>query len=249
MFENNGFAFDSAGSFFGESTTPSFENGFSNAGPSDGFFSESAFDENGFSTSETSVFGESASYGGGFTQFGSAFSESAFDENGFSTDDSNFFVEGGGFLGDMEPVPRGPKTTAEIAADNISAKSEQKPQKNSEEDSEGKRLKGKSIYNYGSKGQVLDDAITLAQRTKNNPDPKKRVTDENGEVKQSFRDAFNKQTEVAGRREKRMSQIGNNKKAETSTARTARTHSDGRPTYPDAGPLFGNPRYETGKKG
>ena len=50
MFENNGFAFDSAGSFFGESTTPSFENGFSNAGPSDGFFSESAFDENGFST-------------------------------------------------------------------------------------------------------------------------------------------------------------------------------------------------------
>ena len=86
MFENNGFAFDSAGSFFGESTTPSFENGFSNAGPSDGFFGESAFDENGFSTPETSAFGESASYGGGFTQFGSAFSESAFDESGFSTD-------------------------------------------------------------------------------------------------------------------------------------------------------------------
>ena len=92
MFENNGFAFDSAGSFFGESTTPSFENGFSNAGPSDGFFSESAFDENGFSASETSVFGESASYCGGFTQFGSAFSESAFDENGFSTD--GMFCEG-----------------------------------------------------------------------------------------------------------------------------------------------------------
>jgi hypothetical protein len=92
MFENNGFAFDSAGSFFGESTTPSFENGFSNAGPSDGFFSESAFDENGFFTSETSVFGESASYGGDFTQFDSAFSESAFGENGFSTD--GMFCEG-----------------------------------------------------------------------------------------------------------------------------------------------------------
>lgn len=92
MFENNGFAFDTAGSFFGESTTPSFENGFSNAGPSDGFFGESAFDENGFSTSETSTFGESASYGGDFTQFGSAFSESAFGEDGFSTD--GMFCEG-----------------------------------------------------------------------------------------------------------------------------------------------------------
>jgi hypothetical protein len=91
MFENNGFAFDSAGSFFGESTTPSFENGFSNAGPSDGFFGESAFDENGFSTPETSAFGESASYGGGFTQFGSAFCESAFGEDGFSGCD--FFGE------------------------------------------------------------------------------------------------------------------------------------------------------------
>ena len=92
MFENNGFAFDTAGSFFGESTTPSYGNGFSNAGPSDGFFGENAFDENGFSTSETSAFGESTSYGGGFTQFGSAFSESALGEDGFSAD--GMFCEG-----------------------------------------------------------------------------------------------------------------------------------------------------------
>ena len=91
MFENNGFAFDSAGSFFGESATPSFENGFANAGPSDGFFSESAFDDNSFSTPETSVFGESASYGGGFAQFGSAFCESVFGDDGFSGCD--FFGE------------------------------------------------------------------------------------------------------------------------------------------------------------
>ena len=69
MFENNGFAFDTVGSFFSESTTSEYENGFSNAGPSDNFFSESAFDEMGFSNPETSVF-----------------SESAFDENGFSCD-------------------------------------------------------------------------------------------------------------------------------------------------------------------
>ena len=57
MFENNGFAFDSVGSFFGEST----------------------FDDTTFSTPDTSFFGE--------MEFSSGFSESAFDDNGFSNDD------------------------------------------------------------------------------------------------------------------------------------------------------------------
>jgi hypothetical protein len=184
-------------SYFGESDT-NFFGDTSN----DSFFGEGC-DFTGFGNGE--FFNESA----GFTTDGSeVISENA----GFSTDGSNFFVEGGGFLGDAEPVPRGPKTTTEITSNNISAKSGQKPQKNSEEDSEYKRLRGRSMYNYGSKDQVLDDAMTVAQSTKNNPDPKKRITDENGKLKQSFRDALNKQTETAGRREQRISQIGNNKR-------------------------------------
>jgi hypothetical protein len=79
----NGFGYDSASQFFGESA-----------------FDSNGFDMNGFSNTEDSGFGfDSASnmYGESFSNyssddFGSSFGESAFDEMGFSTDD--MFVEG-----------------------------------------------------------------------------------------------------------------------------------------------------------
>lgn len=79
----NGFGYDSASQFFGESA-----------------FDSNGFDMNGFSNTEDSGFGfdsTSNMYGESFDNyssddFGSSFGESAFDEMGFSTDD--MFVEG-----------------------------------------------------------------------------------------------------------------------------------------------------------
>lgn len=74
----NGYGFDSASQFFGESS-----------------FDSNGFDTNGFSNTEDNSFGfdsTSDMYGESFgnyssDDFGSSFSESAFDENGFSTDE------------------------------------------------------------------------------------------------------------------------------------------------------------------
>ena len=81
----NGFGFDSAAQFFGESA---FDDGFSNTdsnGFGGSFFTESGdFSGNGFG--DSSFIGESVGYTGGMSQFGSVFSESAFGEDGFSTD-------------------------------------------------------------------------------------------------------------------------------------------------------------------
>ena len=79
----NGFGYDSASQFIGESA-----------------FDSNGFDMNGFSNTEDSGFGfdsTSNMYGESFSDyssddFGSSFGESAFDEMGFSTDD--MFVEG-----------------------------------------------------------------------------------------------------------------------------------------------------------
>lgn len=79
----NGFGYDSASQFFGESA-----------------FDSNGFDMNGFSNTEDSGFSfdsTSNMYGESFgnyssDDFGSSFGESAFDEMGFSTDD--MFVEG-----------------------------------------------------------------------------------------------------------------------------------------------------------
>lgn len=87
----NGFGFDSAAQFFGESA---FDDGFSNTdsnGFGGSFFTESGdFSGNGFG--DSSFIGESVGYTGGMSQFGSVFSESAFGEDGFSTD--GMFCEG-----------------------------------------------------------------------------------------------------------------------------------------------------------
>ena len=87
----NGFGFDSAAQFFGESA---FDDGFSNTdsnGFGGSFFTESGdFSGNGFG--DSSFIGESVGYTGSMSQFGSVFSESAFGEDGFSTD--GMFCEG-----------------------------------------------------------------------------------------------------------------------------------------------------------